>query len=184
MSNRLDRPKQPDFERVPFLNFLDWLDPPIAFDMSSLDSLHPNYLVRIMIVQNSDGSHINVPFTEFLSFNPKSSFPDIWQFQLASMLPGDVSPPKFYTTMTVIQGAPGFARVRGRVFIFPQSSPTQPNWVDSSHLANATVPLFFVTGFYDSNGNPKTVLYQHVLITDNNVDPNGPREIYLQQPFS
>jgi hypothetical protein len=181
--SRVESRPPADTHIKPFLQFLDWLDPPIAFDMSSLDSAHPNYQVRIMIVKTGDSSVINVPFTEFLSFNPKSSFPDIWQFQSVTGLPGDALTPKFYTTMTVIQGAPGFARVRSRVFVIPQSNFTQPNWVDSSHLALAATPGFFVSGVFDSNGNPKTVSYAHILLSDPNVDPNGPREIYLQQPF-
>jgi len=170
-----------------------WIDPPIGYDMHLIDSDHPYYRVRIMSIIDPKGliPPLEVPFTEPIQSLPFAASPDIWDFQMVGVTsganPADPTTPTpllYYRSMTVIQGAPGLRTTRSRVFTPPQLNPQDANHVDDTDLTAGTPPFFKVTGVADNSGFLVTVVYKHVVISNSNVDPMGPRHMFLQQPLA
>ena len=165
--------------------FLNWIDPPVGFNMpSSLDPNHSSYRVRLMNVgTQGGGTSLIVPFTETVAWNPSSSPLTLWQFQMIGVANIDPTTLQFYETMTVQQVAPGSQTIRSRIFATPQTgqfSGLQPVVSGSLNVLGG----FQVTGVVDvTNATLPSVAYAHVQINDN-TDPTGPRDLFLQQPLS
>lgn len=163
--------------------FLNWIDPPIGFNTSAIDPNNPFYRVRIMNVGQQGGSNsLQIPFAEPVEWTPLSSSPALWQFQMLGV-PSEPPTVEYYTTMTVVQGAPGSQVVRSRVFTTPQASPTLPQFVTSASLIDAIPAYIQVSGVVTASGLIVSVVYHHVLITNSTIDPTGPRDLFLQQPW-
>jgi hypothetical protein len=163
--------------------FLNWIDPPVGFNTTAIDPSNPYYRVKIMNVGQSGGSSsLEVPFAEPVQWNPLSPSPSIWQFQMFGISP-DPNALEYYMTMTVIQGAPGLQQVRSRIFTPPQANHTVPQFVTSASLTDANPAYIQVSGVVNANNVTVSVIYHHVLITDPTIDPHGPRNLFLQQPW-
>jgi len=175
------------------LVFNTWIDPPIGYDMGSIDSVHPYYKVRIMSISDPSGEFppLEVPFAEPIQMSPIAPGVPICDFQMVGVTsgvsPADPTTPTpllFYRSMLVAQGAPGLRRIRSRVFTPPQLDPPDANFVDEDNLV-ARDPAWFVVGnVKDSSGFLVTVVYKYVVINNPNVDPHGPRHLFLQQPWA
>src|SRR5271166_1780789 len=70
--------------------FLNWIDPPVGFDMSSIDPNHHFYRVKIMSISQANGATpLEVPFAEAVQISPLAPSPAVWQFQMIGVLPPD-----------------------------------------------------------------------------------------------
>ena len=169
---------------IPFpMIFLNWIDPPIGFNTSAIDPNHPFYRVRIMNVGQSGGSNsFEVPFAELVQWNPLATSPSIWQFQMIGV-PPDPTALEYYMTMTVVQPLPGLQQVRSRIFTAPQLNHTVPQFVSSADLVLGNPSFIRVDGIVNASNYTVAVYYKHVIITNANIDPNGPRDLFLQQPW-
>jgi hypothetical protein len=170
----------------PFLAmiFLNWIDPPIGFDTSGIDPNNPVYRVRIMNVGQSGGStSLQIPFAEPVLWNPISPSPSIWQFQMTGIVPADPNALEYYTTMTAVQGSPGLQKVRSRVFTPPEANNSGRQFVTSASLTDGSPAFIQVSGIVNANNVTVSVMYHHVIITDPTIDPKGPRDLFLQQPW-
>ena len=156
----------------------------LGFDLGSFDPNHQFYRVRVMsIISTYLTTQLQVPYTDFVNTNVYASSPPIWQIQMVGVPPGDPLPLRYYTTMTVVQGAPGLQTVRSRIFIPPQVNPTQPYFISANDPVAGAPATFTVDGITEPNGSqlpPAT--YSHVVINNPNDDPTGPRHVFLQQP--
>lgn len=165
----------------PVWPFVQWIDPPIGFDMNGYDPNHPYYRVRIMSV----GAGVVVPLVDFIVGPPPAAIPPIWEFQMIGVNGGGCPPPEdpagllYYKTMTVRQGAPGLKTVRSRIFTPPHSNPSVQNHINAVYLEEVAPALFQVAGI----PNHPNVWYKHVKITNNNVGGGSPLDLYLQQPL-
>jgi hypothetical protein len=172
--------------QIPVMAWSIWIDPPIGYDMNGIDFAHPYYTVRIMSIVDPRGFYppLEVPYTALIQSG--AARPDIWDFQMVGVTSGvmPVDPPGllYYRSMTVIQGAPGLRRTRSRVFTWPQLNPQEQNHIDAGDLGPGNPAFFKVT--MDGSGVNGPVIYKYVVITNGNVDPAGPRAMFLQQPFA
>ena len=54
------------------MSFLSWIDPPIGVNMSGIDTAHPSYKVRVMVVASANRALLILPFAEPLVWNPNA----------------------------------------------------------------------------------------------------------------
>jgi hypothetical protein len=172
------------FRSVQAMIFLNWIEPPIGFNMTNVDKANPSYRVRIMNVGvPGGGTSLILPFTEAVAWNPSAPPLTLWQFQMVGV-PNTSDPTtlQYYQTMTVVQVPPGLQTIRSRIFITPQAAPFPS--IQSVPSGSLTVlPSFQVQNVVDVSNYPLTVSYAHVKISDN-TDPNGPHDLFLQQPWT
>jgi hypothetical protein len=167
--------------------FLDWINPPIGLDMSQADPAHPNYRVKIMVVGVQGGSTVlMLPFAEPVVWNPSVQPPTRWQFQMIGVSPNDPASLEYYMTMTVSQGTPGLQTIRSRIFTTPLASPdpSVSQVIKTGSLVAGSPATIQVNGVVDSSNNTVSVRYNHVVINSLTIDPGGPRDLFLQQPWT
>jgi hypothetical protein len=162
------------FYTVRLMTFVNWIAPPIGFDMSGIDPTNNYYSIGIMNVSPVvPGPHLSVPFAQVIQPPPGAQPSSFYPFPMTGVQTLDPYGLQYYWAANVSLPPPGGA-IWSRVFLPPQLGPLTglPDGTPAG-ISVANVPLL--------GGGTATIAYHHVIVSSLSVPP--PADFYLQQPL-